>query len=210
MDIVDRIKTYKEEVFKLNENAKIVAVTKNTSPEFINIALKNEIHTLGENRVQEFLSKYEQYNTDNIHFIGHLQTNKVKYIIDKVKLIQSVDSLKLASVINDLSFENNIKMDILLQINIGNEETKNGIDINQADDFINEIKTYTNINLRGLMCIPPKVDMYTLEKHFDCMNEKYASYTDFDVLSMGMTNDYKLALKHGSNMVRIGSGIFKK
>lgn len=209
MDVAYQTLKYIEEVKKINELAKIVAVTKYTEPELVNIAIKNGIDTLGENRVQEFLGKFEQYDSQNVHFIGHLQSNKVKYIIDKVTCIQSVDSLKLAGVIDDLAGKNNLCMDILLEINIGQEQSKSGINIFNADEMIVEIKKFQNLNLRGIMCIPPKTDEYTLEKHFDQMHEKYLSYKEFDTLSMGMTGDYKTALKHGSNMVRIGSGLFR-
>lgn len=209
MDTAYKTLKYIETVNKINSNAKIVAVTKNTDVELINIAVKNGITILGENRVQEFLGKFEQYDTNNVHFIGHLQSNKVKYIIDKVSMIQSVDSLKLASVINDLALKNNKTMDILVEINIGQEISKSGININNVDELICEINQLKNLNLRGIMCIPPRVDILELERCFDKMHEKYTSYKDFDTLSMGMTGDFEIALKHGANMVRIGSGLFK-
>lgn len=208
--IKENVKYYLEEVYKINENAEIIAVSKTISPEFVNIATSCGLNIIGENRVQEFLSKYDEYDCKNVHFIGHLQTNKVKSIIDKVNLIQSVDSIKLAELIDDFAKKLDIKKDILIQINISNEENKSGINPDNIEEFIQKIQTFSNVNLRGFMTIPKNTNNYELETYFDKMNEIFNSYPNFDILSMGMTNDFKLALKHGSTMVRIGSGIFKQ
>lgn len=207
--LCDKVKFYKEEVAKINESAKIVVVSKNTKPEFVNIATDCGLDIIGENRVQEFLSKEKDYSCKNIHFIGHLQSNKVKSIIDKVDLIQSVDSVKIAKTINDCSEKRCKKKDILIQINVSFEDSKSGIFTDDVYDVVKEIQTLDYINIRGFMTIPKKCEQYELETYFDKMNEIFTSYKDFDILSMGMTQDFKLALKHGSTMVRIGSGLFK-
>lgn len=202
------VRRHIDKVRNINEAAKIVAVTKYTNVDFVNIAIKAGIDTLGENRVQEFLDKFEHYDSKNIHFIGHLQTNKVKYIIDKVNLIQSVDSIKLAKVIDEQAFKHNNIMDILVQINVSNEDSKNGIDICDTKYIIDELSALKNINIRGFMTIPMKKQGIELERDFDKMHEVFSRYDKYDILSMGMSSDFELALKHGSTMVRIGTGLF--
>ncbi len=207
--VSENVKFYKEKVSNINKNAKIVAVTKYTSVDFVNIASKMGIDTLGENRVQEFLSKYDDYECKNIHFIGHLQTNKVKYIIDKVSLIQSVDSVKLAEVIDKEARKIDKVQDILIQINVSNEDTKSGINICDTLKIVDEISAFSNVNIRGFMTIPMKYSGLELERDFEKMYHEFSKFNEFDILSMGMTNDFELALKNGSNMVRIGSGLFR-
>lgn len=208
-NIVENIKFYKEEVNKINKKAQIVIVSKTIDADRVNLALAQGVSIIGENRVQELLDKYSYYNDSEIHFIGHLQTNKVKYIIDKVSLIQSVDSIKLASVIDKEARKINKIQDILIQINISKEETKSGVYEEEIDEIINKIKQFRNLKIRGFMTIPQKNDEEILRKDFAKMNEIFKRFDDFDILSMGMTNDFKLALENGSTMVRIGSGIFK-
>ena len=196
-----------------NDDIKLMAVTKTVSPDKINYAINQGIDLLGENRVQEYLEKYTSYNSSaEVHFIGHLQSNKVKYIIDKVKLIHSVDSIKLASEINRLAEANGLHMDILVEINIGGENSKSGIFPEQIIDFSYQISEMSNIQLCGLMTIPPPTDS---EKYFNKMFQLYNDVkdkkipnTNLDILSMGMSSDYVEAIKYGSNIVRIGSGIF--
>ncbi|MFI3226247.1 MAG: YggS family pyridoxal phosphate-dependent enzyme [Clostridia bacterium] len=207
--IIDNVKFYTEEVAKINKNAEIIAVSKTIDPFFVNIATRNGLKTIGENRVQELLTKINDYDCKNVHFIGHLQTNKVKSIIDKVSLIQSVDSVKLASIIDGYAKNINIKKDILVQINVSNEDSKSGINVENVDEIIQEIQTFENLNIRGFMTIPKNTNDYELEVDFDKMHQIFNRFTDFDILSMGMSRDFRLALKHGSTMVRIGSGIFK-
>lgn len=208
-NIVENIKFYKEEVNKINKKAQIVIVSKTIDADRVNLALAQGVSIIGENRVQELLDKYSYYNDSKIHFIGHLQTNKVKYIIDKVSLIQSVDSIKLASVIDKEARKINKIQDILIQINISKEQTKSGVYEEEIDEIINKIKQFRNLKIRGFMTIPQKNDEEILRKDFAKMNEIFKRFDDFDILSMGMTNDFKLALENGSTMVRIGSGIFK-
>lgn len=207
-NITQNVKYYQEQVLNINENAKIVVVSKTVCPEFVNIATDCGLQIIGENRVQELLCKYDDYTCKDIHFIGHLQTNKVKSIINKVTLIQSVDSFKLANIINTQAVQNSKVLDILIQINISKEDSKSGIYISEVYDFIDKIKTLSNINIRGFMAIPKNSSTYELEHDFNNMNKLFHEFNNYDILSMGMTNDFALALKHGSNMVRIGTGLF--
>ncbi len=191
----------------------IMAVTKTVSPEKINFAVSKGLTLLGENRVQEFLSKKDSYDKSaQVHMIGHLQTNKVKYIINDVAMIQSVDSLKLAGEINKHAAKNNKVMDILLEVNIGDEASKSGVDKNSLFQLAEQIQPLENIRLRGLMAIPP---IGADEKIFEQMNILYNELKDkklgnslIDTLSMGMSGDYELAIKHGSTLVRIGTKLF--
>ena len=196
-----------------HDSVRLMAVTKTVPCEKINYAEKLGIKLLGENRVQEFLGKCENYSPDSeIHFIGGLQNNKVKYIIDKVAMIHSVDGIKLAGEINHRAAAHNLVMDILLEINIGGEESKGGL---PADDFIETARAAVeleNIRIRGLMTIPPAGGD---EKYFAQMQElfenariKYPFLSGMDTLSMGMSGDYMSAVKYGSTIVRIGSGLF--
>ncbi len=204
-----------EAMDKANRKDKVwlMAVTKTVPVEKINYALDLGIDLIGENRVQEFLSKYEGYKKGiETHFIGGLQSNKVKYIIDKVDMIHSVDSERLAREINTRAAKCGRVMDILLEINIGQEESKSGL---LAGGFIETAKIISemeNIRIRGLMCIPP---VGSDESYFAKMQELYengrANYSflkDMDTLSMGMSGDYESAIKYGSTIIRIGSGLF--
>lgn len=196
----------------------ILAATKTVDTELINFAISKGIKFIGENRVQELLSKYPDYdlNSAQLHFIGHLQTNKVKSIIDKVAMIHSVDSFKLAEKISNEAIKSSKVMDVLVEINVGNEESKSGISKSQAEELIHKISELKGICVKGLMAIPPICDdndrlfkyfsnMYNLfidikSKNVDNVNMKY--------LSMGMSSDYCEAISCGANFVRIGSSIF--
>lgn len=196
------------------DEVRIMAVTKTVSPERINYAVGLGIGLLGENRVQEYLDKREQYLPAEVHFIGGLQTNKVKYIIDKVSMIHSVDSMRLAEEIGKRAQQHGLVMDILAEVNIGGEETKGGVTPESAEEFCAAAAELPGVRLRGLMTIPPP----------DCGEEIFASmhrlFSDlrsdgsvnrtgvFDTLSMGMSGDYEAAVRNGSTIVRIGSGLF--
>lgn len=219
----DVLENYKEICYNI-ENAKakyrksgdivrLMAVTKTVAPEKINYAASLGAKLLGENRVQEFLSKKDQYAEDTeVHFIGHLQTNKVKYIINDVTLIQSVDSLKLAGEINRQAAKNGRTADILIEINIGDEQSKSGVSAQGVMALAEEISQLENVRVKGLMAIPP---IGSGEDVFEKMNgiflrmrEEKLERVSMDILSMGMSGDYELAIKHGSNLVRIGTGLF--
>lgn len=201
----------KEMINKLkNMNVNIVTVSKYHSKEEIDAVAKEGLITFGENRVQEFLEKYDpKYKW---HIIGHLQTNKVKYIIGKVEMIESLDSIKLAKEIEKQAAKHDVIQNVLVQIKISKDELKTGLPIEETDSFLKEVSTYPHIKLKGFMCVASHTDnIQLIEEEFSMMNDLYKNYKDLyqlDTLSMGMSNDYELAIKHGSNTVRIGSAIF--
>lgn len=201
----------KEMINKLkNMNVNIVAVSKYHTKEEIDAVAKEGLITFGENRVQEFLEKYDpKYKW---HIIGHLQTNKVKYIIGKVEMIESLDSIKLAKEIEKQAAKHDVIQNVLVQIKISKDELKTGLPIEETDSFLKEVSTYPHIKLKGFMCVASHTDnIQLIEEEFSMMNDLYKNYKDLyqlDTLSMGMSNDYELAIRHGSNTVRIGSAIF--
>ncbi len=195
------------------DKVQIMAVTKTVPPEKVNFAIAQGIDLLGENRVQEYLSKKEQYDPSAaVHMIGHLQTNKVKYIIDSVDMIQSVDSAKLAGEINRLAVAHNKRMDILVEVNIGAEESKSGVSPQELLPLLEDISMLENVSVRGLMAIPPigsGEDVFArMHEIFLEVKEKNIGGIQMELLSMGMSGDYELAVKHGSGLVRIGTKLF--
>lgn len=195
----------------------LVAVTKTHSVEEINTAIDCGITDIGENKVQEILEKYDSVKPVKWHMIGHLQTNKVKYIIDKVDLIHSVDSIKLAKEIDKRAAQHNKTMDILIQVNAAHEESKWGIDPNETGELIREItETCPNITIKGLMSVAPfSDDPEEIRPFFAKVKQLYDEYgmiehdrIDFKYLSMGMTHDYITAMEEGSNLIRVGTAIF--
>jgi len=211
--IVFNIEEAKAKYRSSNDAVEIMAVTKTVPYEAVNYAVECGIRLLGENRVQEYLSKKDFYNPKaQVHFIGHLQSNKIKYIIDSVGMIQSVDSFKLAKEIDRLAKNKNLKMDVLIEVNIGDEPSKSGIASTEAESLICQISQLENLKVKGLMAIPP---VGGGEKYFEKMHElfidikgKNIDNIDMSILSMGMSSDYELAVKHGSNLVRIGTKLF--
>lgn len=196
-----------------NSNVSIMAVTKTVPPEAVNVAVNSGIALLGENRVQEFLSKHDFYDRSaSVDFIGHLQSNKVKYIINDVRMIHSVDSIKLADDINRLAEKNNKIMNICVEVNIGREISKSGVFPEELEEMMYKLAEMPNIKVCGLMSIPPKEET---EKFFSKMHELFIDISgknidniNVSVLSMGMSADYKEAIKHGSTLVRIGTDLF--
>lgn len=171
----------------------------------------------GENKVQELVDKYEHASTRvNWHMIGHLQTNKVKYVIDKACMIHSVDSLNLAKVIEKEAAKHNLTANILIEVNVAEEESKFGVSVNEVEDLIRQIKDFPHISIKGLMTIAPFVDnpeknrsiFRNLKDLLLDINSKNIDNVHMDVLSMGMTNDYEVAIEEGATMVRVGTGIF--
>ena len=207
-----------------NKKVRLLAVTKTVDVDRINFAISKGVDLIGENKVNELLEKYDGLNKDGleINFIGNLQTNKVKYIIDKVNLIQSVNSLKLAEEINKRANQKNIVMDVLIEINIGAEDSKIGIIPEKAFEFMTGLKDFKNIRVKGLMTIPPagasfdkfdgngEIKKYFLKmyKIFVDISEKKLDNINMDILSMGMSEDYECAILCGADIVRIGRGIF--
>lgn len=205
---------------ELNGRARLLGATKTVSPEMINFALDNGLDLIGENRVNELLEKYEFINRNKteLHFIGALQTNKVKYIIDKVDMIQSVDRESLALEIQRQAQKHGIIMPVLAEINIGNEATKSGVSPDKAFAFCDFIKSLPNLRLKGLMAIPPKCEKTGDNNEYFCKMKKIfidisrinVDNSIMDILSLGMSDDYLQAVECGSNLVRVGSGIFGK
>lgn len=192
---------------------RLMAVTKTVAPEAVNYAVSKGIDLIGENRVQEYQSKKDFYDKSaEVHIIGHLQTNKVKYIINSVSMIQSVDSLKLAKEINRLAGENNRIMNVLCEVNIGREESKNGVMPEQTFEFAESLGEFKNIRVCGLMAIPPAENsekfLSEMQDLYIDISEKKSDNISMDILSVGMTGDYVNAIKYGSTLVRIGSGLF--
>ena len=198
---------------KPEDQIRIMAVTKTVPFQRVNQAIDEGITLLGENRVQEYLEKKDFYKQDaEVHFIGRLQSNKVKYIINSVSLIHSVDSLKLASEIDRLAKKNGLCRDVLIEVNIGDEESKSGVSEKEVRELISEAAQLEHIKIKGLMTIPPVGES---EKSFERMQRLFYDLktekpdnADMDILSMGMSSDYASAVRYGSNIVRIGSGIF--
>ena len=200
----------------IDNPVKLVAVSKTKSNDQIMEAYKAGQKIFGENKVQELVSKYNSLPKDiEWHMVGHLQKNKVKYIANFIKLIHSVDNFKLLKEINRQAKKNNVIIDCLLQIKIASEETKFGLSIDQVRPILEseEFKSLENISIIGLMGMASFTNNEAILKNeFSYLNDFYDSlritYPDITVLSMGMSYDYKLAIKYGSNMVRIGSLIF--
>lgn len=222
-EFIDIEENLREIRYRMNEAAakyrsgddviRLMAVTKTVAPEKVNHAVKLGVDLLGENRVQEYLSKKDAYDSSaEVHIIGHLQTNKVKYIIGDVSMIQSVDSIRLAEEINRLAAKNGRIMDILCEVNIGGEESKDGIAPEMLDELLQKAAELENIRVRGLMTIPPPTgsDIFLahMQELFLSVREKNLNGVSMDILSMGMTHDYAEAIKYGSNLVRIGTGLF--
>lgn len=195
----------------------LIAVSKTKPVEMIREAIEYGIIDFGENKVQEMCNKMEVIPEKlNWHLIGHLQTNKVKYVVDKAYLIHSVDSIKLASTINELAQKKGVVCNILVEVNVAGEESKFGIKPSECESFIREISRYKNIKVHGLMTIAPfvenpednRVHFASLKKLLVDINRKNIDNVSMDVLSMGMTNDYEVAVEEGATLVRVGTGIF--
>ncbi len=192
-------------------SATLVAVSKTKSNEDIMEAYNLGIRDFGENYVQELITKMDTLPQDiRWHMIGHLQTNKVKDIVKRnIYLIESVDSIKLANTINKEAVKNEKTINILIEVNIANDPNKTGCMLEDLEDLINESKTLSNINLLGLMAIGPKSSDEEINSSFKKMNELKEKY-NLKLVSMGMSNDYKIAIKNNTDIVRIGSKIFGK
>lgn len=197
----------------LGEPITLVGATKYVSVENINEAIKSGLKDIGENKPQEFRDKFNEVLPVNYHFFGRLQKNKVKYLIGKTCLIHSVDSISLLEEISKQSEKANLNTNILLEVNLG-EEQKAGFTFEEVEKLLPEISRYTPINLLGLMAMLPETDdenlkaslLDNLRGFYDKFKNKYG----FKYLSVGMSGDYYLAIKHGSNMIRVGSKIFGK
>jgi len=215
-NVKNRIKKTAERVNRDPLDIKLIAVSKNHGIEKINYFKKNGIEIFGENRVQELLDKDEELKSNlNWHFIGHLQRNKVKYIMrmDNCLMIHSIDSKKLAREVNKRARKNDRVMPVLLEVNVSGDENKYGFTQEKALDFAMKINDYKNLDLRGLMTIVPYVDdVEEVRPYFkklavlkNDLNDKGLSLKE---LSMGMSNDFEVAIEEGATMVRVGTGLF--
>ncbi|MBQ9845282.1 MAG: YggS family pyridoxal phosphate-dependent enzyme [Oscillospiraceae bacterium] len=207
---------------KIGRNAEevmLMGVSKTKTAQDVEAAIKAGITLFGENRVQELQQKAEMFQKYNVpcHIIGQLQTNKVKYLPPLTGCIQSVDSVKLAKEIDKQYTKHGSVADVLVEVNIGYEDSKSGIDIVNAYEFIHEISEFEGLHVKGLMCVPPICEGDMVRKYFAQMYQlfvdiqsKNVDNVNMDILSMGMSDDFKYAIMEGSNLVRVGSSIFGK
>ena len=199
----------------IDKTTKLIIVSKSQPTSSIRELIKSGYHIYGENYLDEAIKKIEEIDNNNLewHFIGRIQSNKIKKIAKYFNWVQTISSEKHARLLNEECQKLEKKLNICVQINIDNEESKAGIMINETDEFLNNISRYEYLSLRGIMAIPSKlnalkenVNSYNILKlKYDKLSNKYKN---IDTLSLGMSNDYKLALSKGSNMIRIGSLIF--
>lgn len=200
------------------ESVKLIAVTKLHEADEMNEAIDAGITDIAENKVQEILRKYDDVKPVRWHLIGHLQTNKVRQVIDKVCLIHSVDSFHLAKEIDKRAAQHGLVMEILIQVNTAHEDSKFGVDPSELDGLIRQIAAECpNVRVKGLMCIAPlEADPEDARPFFRKAKELFDRYAegekienvDFRYLSMGMTNDFEVAVEEGANMIRVGTAIF--
>ena len=215
--VEENIKKACEKAGRKREDVTLIAVSKTKPVEMLQEIYDQNIRNFGENKVQEMCDKMEVLPKDiKWHMIGHLQTNKIKYIIGKTELIHSVDSLHLAQEISKQAVKHDVQTDILIEINIANEQTKFGIDADDTIQLVREIAALPNIHIKGLMTIAPFVEnpednrLYFRRIHqlsVDITKENIDN-VNMDILSMGMTGDYMVAIEEGATMVRVGTGIF--
>jgi len=208
-NIVNNITTITKELSAINSNTKIIAVSKTFTMSYIKPLVDHGHIDFGENKVQEAISKWTEIKEKNqnikLHLIGKLQTNKVKFCLPLFDYIHSLDSIKLADKIANEQTKQNFKPKIFIQVNVGDEDQKSGVTFKDFESFYKKITEDFDLNIIGLMCIPPFVD--DTKKYFEKMIE-LKSKTNLNELSMGMSNDYVEAAKCSSTYVRVGSKIF--
>ncbi|MFW6287767.1 MAG: YggS family pyridoxal phosphate-dependent enzyme [bacterium] len=224
-ELIDRLNSIRERIEAASEKAgrstddiSLIAVSKNQPLSKIDFFQKNGLEVFAESRVQELTEKYEEKSNLNWHFIGHLQRNKVKYLLrmDNCKLIHSLDSWRLAGEINKRAKKNNRVMPVLLEINVAGEENKYGITPEQVEDFLKDSVRLENIEIKGLMTIAPYVDdpeeVRPIFKSLAMIKQEMQNkgFENIEELSMGMSNDFEIAIEEGSTMLRIGSALFGK
>lgn len=195
----------------------LIAVSKTKPVSMLEEVYAEGVRCLGENKVQELTEKYDKLPKDVMwHMIGHLQRNKVKYIVDKVTLIHSVDSIRLAETIEQEAAKRNVIVPILIEVNVAEEDSKFGLKVDEVVSMIEEISKFSHIRIKGLMTIAPYVEnpeenrsvFAHLRKLSVDIAEKNIDNVSVEILSMGMTNDYEVAIEEGATMVRVGTGIF--
>jgi pyridoxal phosphate enzyme (YggS family) len=209
MNYLEKFKDIKEEIYSIKKNAKLIVVTKNQTFEKILDIINLGHLDFGENRIQEAQNKWSSYlksnNNIKLHLIGKLQSNKVKEAFDLFTFIHTLDNEKLAKKFSELEKKSDKKIKYFIQVNVGEEQQKNGIAIDSLKDFVNLCRNDMKLNIIGLMCIPPvQLDPNTFFKKMHDLNIK----NNLQELSMGMSSDYKEALANGSTFTRIGSAVF--
>lgn len=198
----------------LGEKITLVGATKTQTADDVNLAIACGLTDIGENKAQEFRDKNDLVSPNAVrHFIGRLQTNKLKYLIGKVYLIQSVDSFELANEISKKSVEKNVTTNVLIELNLAGEENKGGVKKEELSDLLCRISKLSNVKVLGLMTVAPafynETSLADLFKQARNIYDDYKKvYPDFKYLSMGMSGDYKIAIENGSNMIRLGTKIF--
>ena len=199
------------------DEVKLIAVSKTQPVEAIKEAIGYGINSFGENRVQELREKMEIIKESlDWHLIGHLQTNKVKYVVGKVSMIHSLENMRLAEALDKEAGKQGITVDVLVEVNIAKEDTKFGVNPEEVENFIREVSKFSNINIKGLMTVAPYTDISEenrkyfkqLKKIMVDLNSKNIHNVNMHVLSMGMTGDYEVAIEEGATLVRVGTGIF--
>lgn len=215
--VLEEVKKSCKKADRSEDSVTLIAVSKTKPVENIQELYDYGVRIFGENKVQELCDKYEQLPKDiKWHMIGHLQRNKVKYIVDKVELIHSVDSLRLAETINEEAVKKNVTVNILIEVNVAEGESKFGVTCKEVLPLIQQIAHFKNIHICGLMTIAPFVEneeenreyFRKLKKLAVDISSKNIDNVSMDVLSMGMTGDYHTAIEEGATCVRVGTGIF--
>ncbi len=199
-----------------HEDIRLICVTKEATVEEVKEAVSLGVKEIGENRVQELLKKQDALRDSSLiwHFIGVLQRNKVKKVVGNVSLIQSLDRISLAEEIDKRASQRNLLQDVLVEVNISGEETKHGVSPDFLPQFLDKLEDFSHLRVRGLMTIAPYFEPAETRPFFRKMRELFEKERErreknFNILSMGMSNDFEVAVEEGSNMVRIGSAIFK-
>ena len=216
--VLENVKESAVKAGRSESNVRLMCVTKTVEPVYINKAIELGADLIGENRVQEYLGKRDELNLSGVerHLIGHLQTNKVKQIVGEVDMIESVSSVKLAKEISKVSLQKGIVTNCLVEVNVGKEESKSGIYLEELEETLCEIAQLPAIKIKGLMTIPPICEtpdearryFAMLRQSFIDIKDKKTDNIDMEILSMGMSGDYEAAVAEGSNIVRVGSAIF--
>lgn len=215
--VEERIQKACERAKRSREDVTLIAVSKTKPVSMLEEIYNERIRDFGENKVQELTEKYEKLPQDiRWHMIGHLQRNKVKYIVDKVHLIHSVDSVRLAQAIEQEAAKKDVIVNILIEVNVAEEDSKFGLNVDEVLPVVEEISLFSHVRIQGLMTIAPYVEnpeenrtyFSRLKKLSVDIAEKNIDNVNVSILSMGMTNDYEVAIEEGATIVRVGTGIF--
>ena len=217
LSVKDRVKAACKRASRDENEVLLIAVSKTRTYDEIDEAAKAGACVFGENKPQELRDKADALNKEyKWHMIGHLQTNKIKYIIERACLIHSVDSYKLAEAVNKEAEKRNMTANILVQVNIAEEDSKFGLNLEEVEALIRQISLLKNVKIKGLMTVPPfvenpednRVHFQNMRQLFIDIKEKNIDNVDMNELSMGMTGDFEVAIEEGATMVRVGTGIF--